>query len=132
MGITEQEAIKRIADHMEVHHIGEPPHKHIGEALRMAISVLSEKVECRNPPPLTIEELRQMDGEPVWVVDLKEKACCGYCVISISKPLKYQDIDHYNAAYIPGIEHTWYEFRDYGKEWIAYRHKPKEVQECFQ
>ena len=128
MRMTIQEAIKRINEHMSIHHIGQYPHIHLADALHMALDALREKAEREDPKPLTLEELRQMDGEPVWVVDLKEKACCGCCVISISKPLIYQDTDHYNAAYIPGIEHTWYEFRDYGKEWTAYRHKPVEVE----
>lgn len=97
-------------------------------AIIMAITALQEKAEREDPKPLTLEELRQMDGEPVWVVDLRPKSVNKYCVISISAPLKYQDIDHYNVAYIPGTEHDWYSFDEYGKIWIAYRHKPKEVQ----
>ena len=93
----------------------------------IAAAALREKAEREDPKSLTLEELRQMDGEPVWVNDLCTKAHGEYCVISIEKPMVFQDIDHYNAAYIPGVEHTWYEFGDYGREWIAYRHKPKEV-----
>lgn len=33
-----------------------------------AATALREKAERENPPkPLTLEELRQMDGEPVWL-----------------------------------------------------------------
>ena len=35
------EAIKRIKDHIKVHHIGEYPHIKIAEALNMAISALA-------------------------------------------------------------------------------------------
>lgn len=29
-------------------------------------------------------------------------------------------------AYIPGIDHSWWEFADYGKEWVAYLYRPTE------
>ena len=69
-----------------------------------------------NPAPLTIEELRQMDEEPVWVSNLKEPESSEYCVT----------FANYSVAYIPGCECDWYSFETYGKTWIAYRHKPKE------
>ena len=64
-----KEAILRIKDHMEHHGIGKYPHLKLKEALDMAIDALS-------PPndPMTIEQLREMDGEPVWVEDVKHWA----------------------------------------------------------
>ena len=41
MGMDNTEAIKRIKDHIRVHHIGEYPHIKIAEALNMAISALA-------------------------------------------------------------------------------------------
>ena len=41
MGMDKAEAIKRIKDHIRVHHIGEYPHIKISEALSMAISALA-------------------------------------------------------------------------------------------
>ena len=38
--MTREEAINRIEDHMEVHHIGEYPHIKLKEALDMALSAL--------------------------------------------------------------------------------------------
>lgn len=64
---------------------------------------------------LTIEEMRQMDGEPVWVVlgnDAPETAHC--CVVC-------EDLD---SVGVPGLE-AWYAFEDYGKNWLAYRDRPK-------
>ena len=61
--------------------------------------------------PLTLEKLKQMDGEPVWVKRLSEKqdlSCwgfhdedgvCGYCA-------NFDD-------------------DDYGKTWLAYARKPE-------
>lgn len=59
-----KEAVLRIKNHMEHHGIGKYPHLKLKEALDMAITALS-------PPndPLTIEQLREMDGEPVWIVE---------------------------------------------------------------
>lgn len=80
------------------------------------LDALREKMERENPKPLTIEELRQMDGEPVWVV--------------------WPDNRIKSNWWIPG-NYAWsvMEFDDpimerkYGETWIAYRHKPKEVAE---
>ncbi len=41
------------------------PGKDIAEALDMAIQALRAQQERENPRPLTLEELREMDG-PVW------------------------------------------------------------------
>lgn len=60
-----KEAILRIKDHMEHHGIGKYPHLKLKEALDMAIAALSQPNE-----PMTLEQLREMDGEPVWVTPL--------------------------------------------------------------
>lgn len=45
--MTNDEAIRRIRDHMRVHNIGEYPHIHIKEALDMAIDALNENSKLR-------------------------------------------------------------------------------------
>lgn len=64
--MTNEEAIKRIEDHMHVHGIGKYPHNFIYEALSMAITALQEQEERENPKPLTIEDLKQSEGRSVW------------------------------------------------------------------
>lgn len=59
--MNRKEAILRIKDHMEHHGIGKYPHLKLKEALDMAIAALSPPNE-----PLTSDELREMDGEPVY------------------------------------------------------------------
>ena len=59
-----KEAVLRIKNHMEHHGIGKYPHLKLKEALDMAITALSPPNE-----PLTLEQLRQMDGKPVWIVE---------------------------------------------------------------
>lgn len=75
--MNRKEAILRIKDHMEHHGIGKYPHLKSKEALDMAIAALSPPNE-----PLTLEELRKMDGEPVWVTPL------GFWALVIAKPGK--------------------------------------------
>ena len=120
MSMTIEEAIKRIRSHMRNHHIGEYPHIHIKEAMDMAIAALQEKAERENPKPLTIEELKQMGGCPVYVIPLQpfQQQWEGW-------HLMYDDC---SGAAVPGIEYWNWSLEDYGETWIAYRHKPKEVQ----
>ena len=74
----------------------------------VAISALCAQQERENPKPLTLDELRQMDGEPVWL--MVESGMWGIVhpkdsVVSLSRG----DIVGLHAIV--------------GK---AYRHKPKE------
>lgn len=70
-----KEAILRIKNHMEHHGIGKYPHLKLKEALDMAITALSPPNE-----PLTLEQLREMDGEPAWWDD-GDGSCWG--IISV-------------------------------------------------
>lgn len=71
-------------------------------------------------PPLTLDELRKMDGEPVWVCNPKDIQQ-GHWALVRNDPL---DVPEYNyCAYAVGI--SW-SFSDYGKTWLAYRRKPEE------
>lgn len=102
--------------------------KELWPALEFAVSALREKLERENPKPLTIEELRQMDGEPVWVTDPSEPAVSAYCTIDVCVRFKEDRVnDKYSEAMIPGDGFSYYQFDKYGKTWIAYRHKPKEA-----
>ena len=69
------------------------------------------------PPnePLTLEQLREMDGEPVWVVPtgMHEKDEPMWCVLE--SPM----------ALIPGVDSWSWDFDGYGETWIAYR-RPSE------
>ena len=81
----------------------------MAEAHRVAISALRQQDHFRDltkkVEPLTLDELRQMDGEPVWCVSLGAKLSRG------------------DGWYI-GVN-NWH-MGGYGKTWVAYRHK-KEV-----
>lgn len=81
-----------------------------------------ERQPTLTPPneALTLEQLRGMDGEPVYVVPANEYSELGkWCVISIG------DSDDYSCALVPGVEYWSWKFEGYGEQWIAYR-RPKE------
>ena len=83
------------------------------EALDMAISALRQQgtVTNRNEP-LTLDELREMPCEPVYIV-------AGY-------------VSWWDIVSFAGMEYLYLKvegslpFRDYGKNWTAYRQKPEE------
>ena len=76
-----------------------------------------EKMPTLTPPkePLTLKQLREMDGEPVWVVPIGKCkwATRQWCVLAADEAL------------IPGVDHWWWSFEDYGEIWIAYRRPPE-------
>lgn len=70
--------------------------------------------------PLTLNELREMDGEPVYVVPQNEYSELGkWCVVSIG------DSDDYSCALVPGVEYWSWKFDAYGEQWLAYRRPPE-------
>ena len=92
------------------------------KAVDMAISALrqcehfceaTKKVE-----PLTLDDLRKMDGEPVWIklFDPDE----AFWV------LRNEWVDTRNPEPMILFHMRWYSHVDYGKTWLAYRQKPEE------
>ncbi len=85
-------------------------------ALEMAIRALQAKLEAEKNEPLTLDELRDMDGVPVWFstdyeTDKGWHICHG----------EYQD------RYIACDSGDCYDFRTFvEKRIVAYRHKPEE------
>ena len=95
------------------------------QAIIMAISALRQQEHFREVTkkvePLTLDELREMDGEPVWIV---EEPDWGHWELSA-------DADDYVADREPsfyGMKHNDPAGR-YGLHklgWLAYRQKPEE------
>lgn len=72
--------------------------------------------EAENNAPLTLDELRGMRGEPVWLVPLGEDFDEGwYIIVSIDKQ-RLRCLQLYSILF----------FEHYGKTWLAYRRKPEE------
>lgn len=80
------------------------------DALDIAIRVLREQQERENPKPLTLVELRKMDGESVWLKD-------GRCfIVNTEHPKGPVGIEKHGMA----------TSLDLLAEIGLYRHKPKE------
>lgn len=69
------------------------------------------------PPnaPLTLEELREMDGEPVWIHSSIFPEDCGWRVI-----------EHAGVLGIDFTDGRYFSLTDYDKSWLAYRRKLEE------
>ena len=79
----------------------------------------AEKVShCAAPEnkPLTLEQLRQMDGEPVWVKEIDGTGCVEWTIIDIGAQTEML------KALSPD---TGYKEYNYGKTWLAYRRPPE-------
>ena len=79
-----------------------------------------QHVPTLTPPneALTIEELREMNGEPVWIVDVGPHKWYGpgWAIVDRDNCL-VRTVKNWNAVF----------FESYGERWLAYR-RPPEVQ----
>lgn len=123
MSMTIQEAIRCLhlpGDHLRNYdEYGIYIDDELKDAMQMAMAALREKAEREDPKPLTLEELRQMDGEPVWINGKHYGVFAD--VVRIIKKENGDSLVRFNLC-----RHI--QEARYGKTWIAYRHKPKEVQ----
>ena len=69
-----------------------------------AVSKWNRRAQPANEP-LTLEQLKEMDKNPVWIEDI---------------PRKYARWQIFDSK-IP-----WDNYSNYGKTWVAYRRKPEE------
>lgn len=97
-------------------------------------SVVEQIVDTQptlTPPnePLTMEELRKMDGEPVWVTSARERGNIPsrwVLFAGVSKSKRNSDV--FVFATTGGIAQG-YEAVNYGKTWNAYRRPPEGEEE---
>lgn len=110
--MTDREAIDMLRYYSE-HGLGEISTYEAGEIADILEEML--KLEREKNDPLTIEELREMDGKPVWIErnspDDREWA-------SVFCREKFCRTSRGNIAL----------FGLYDIGWLAYRHKPEEEQ----
>ena len=84
------------------------------EALDMAIAALRQQETTTNRnEPLTLDELRKMDGEPVWVQSPGVPEYGRWAIV--------EGVGE-NCLFL----HDDFTCHDYGKTWLAYRQKPEE------
>ena len=89
----------------------------LDEAFDMAISALRQQEHFREVTkkvePLTLDELREMDGEPVWVQSPGVPEYGRWAIVEGAGE---------NCLFL----HDDFTCHDYGKTWLAYRRKPEE------
>lgn len=77
------------------------------------LDAIREKLEREKPKPLTIEELRQVNGEPLWLTGFEWRVCYGTATFRGSE---YLETGLSSSIPLDG----------YGQHWFAYRHKPRQ------
>lgn len=88
------------------------------EAVTEALEVLREKAEREDPKPLTIAELREMNGLPVWVKELSElRDNTGWALIEVA--------DRGNYKGVPFVKCHVCTWNVVSRNLHCYRHKPK-------
>lgn len=112
--MTIEKAIKAMQNIDLVLSVTESEH----EVARMAISALRAQAERENPQPLTLEELRRMDGQPVWVTFADNYVPVTHTQIPPLWMIVSAEDEELQA------KNEYVCFSDIG--WLAYRSKPKE------
>ena len=85
------------------------------------LDALQEKAERENQKPLTIEELRQMNGLPVWVQELSGiRDNTGWALVEVDDSGVYKGVPFVKCHVC-----TWNVIT---RGLHCYRHKPKEEQ----
>lgn len=85
----------------------------VKEFYHTAEEALLHQQERENPHPLTLEELKQMDGQPVWIVKNGEGGKWFIFDVGVWSKILYAG-DKFNLDF-------------YGETWLAYRYPPKEA-----
>lgn len=75
-------------------------------------------VQSKDNPPLTLDELREMDGEPIWYANKKGAE---WCILRVVNGVYF--------AQSGGSNNCAADADTYGKAWLAYRRKPEGSEE---
>ncbi len=106
-----EEMVDKLADYEDIH----------PDPAQLAV-VWEEKQERENPQPLTLDELRQMEGEPVWIITDKDRLAAIVCSDGTDVEFRTN-----RGVYVIFMESELESSFAAGVA-KAYRHKPKEVQ----
>lgn len=91
-------------------------------AISIAQDCIADRIDRLNPQPLTLDELRGMDGLPVWCVDCFGNQC--WAIVNVADD---DCIDNETGAWSMGL----YGISDKPIDltgWLAYRTKPEGAQ----
>lgn len=106
--MTREEAIERLS----ILNTFDAPN--LKEAVRMAVAALRAQQDTTANAPLTLDELQEMDGEPVWI---RSHRTGSYMCRVIESSGEY--FTHFTDGGLC-------ENRSYSSYWTAYRRKPEE------
>lgn len=119
--MTDVEILERAENYVGIHYVNGVEDPYINpcllKAINRAITALREQEEQDNSKPLTLDELREMDGEPVWI-----EGCC----ISSTRRNEWALVFE-AGGFCRTSNGNIAIFSLYGTGWLAYRHKPEEV-----
>ena len=86
----------------------------VNQGLNQAMWIITHAPTLTPPnEPLTIEQLREMGGQPYWHVGLREE----------SSPPHWNILDPFYAKHIEDYR--------YGENWLAYRRPPEGEEHCY-
>lgn len=98
----------------------------IDKVVRAAVAFNAESLRpAPENKPLTLEQLRQMDEKPVWIVEVKnskQDSRKQWQQFAYEEP-KYNLMAFWEFG--DEVENT-YDVADYGKTWLAYARKPEQ------
>jgi hypothetical protein len=120
-------------------------HKENAERLDAIAAIIRDYAERQNPKPLTLDELRQMDGKPVWAIS-GDNDMYGWFIVSSSKheieletgpeTIWTLELDNAESEFTPDQDFYGMMFEDdakYGAKfglhlmgWLAYDYPPPE------
>ena len=123
--MTIEEAIKTIE--LAVAEVQQEYKMDFAAAFDVAVSALRAQHELESNEPLTVDELREMDKEPVWTVGVSYTRDGTFSMWDIIESVNENGI-HF------GYSDEYVEWWNYGLKnmdgnllgWLAYRRKPKE------
>jgi len=103
---------------------GEPGPNFCEKCNKIRVEAIREKLERNNPKPLTLDELKERAGKPVWIREL----------YGSPELLRFDRFEP--ATYHSGDDARFDQFGTtrgiirwlckYGETWLAYDHEPKE------
>lgn len=93
-------------------------------AFEITLSALREKAERENPKPLTLEELKDRHGKPIYAVD-GEGHACWVVVNAFDEECADNEFGAWQFFYYDMQDCTKDELHPMG--WLAYDHEPKEA-----
>ena len=124
----------QVLHNINLHHMSTPVSEFesgFNQGLNQAMWEITRAPTLTQPnEPLTLEELREMNGEPVWVKRLKGLSVCDTDWAVVEFRLE-PDVKHYEIrVWWPGSEYEDAPSEDdYGKTWLAYRRRPEGEEE---